>query len=194
MVYTIAERVEVIFIYGAQQNCAGATARMFNDRHTDKRMDHSYVRALVEATGSVKNQKRQGDRVVDEVRQMEVIGQFVLNPTSSLRQMSALTGLSYSSVRKVTKLHKFHPYKMQNVQELSEDDFDLRIEFCERMTDMIIQNLILIQNIYFSDECTFFFNGYVNKHNVRYRSNENPHICRETHTQAPLECMGGHSW
>lgn len=188
MVYSTAERVEIIFIYGAEHSCARASARVFNERHPDKNVDARYILDLVQKfqdTGSVVNKKRAGNRVVDEMAQLEVLGHFAMDPTSSLRNISTATGLSYSSVRKVTKLHKFHPYKMKTLQELGEDDFDRRLQFCEIMTEKIIVNPNLIKNICFSDECTFFLNGSVNKHNVRYWSDENPYIFREGHTQVP---------
>lgn len=37
------------------------------------------------------------------------------------------------SVHKILQINKFHPYKIRLVQELSNDDFDRRIEFCELM-------------------------------------------------------------
>ena len=53
------------------------------------------------------------------------------------------------------------------------------------MSEQIIGNPSFIFNVCFSDECTFFLNGFVNKHNCRYWDNENPHLFREEHTQFP---------
>lgn len=188
MVYTLAERIQMILIYGAEKESARKTADTFNRRNAGKNVHHKYVTELVakfKETGSVANRKRTNRNVLDEAAEIEVLGHFNMDPTSSLRKVSALTGLSYSSVRKVTKLHKFHPYKLQIHQELGEDDYDRRVEFCEVMTNMINNNRNLIKNICFSDECTFFLHGFVNKHNCRYWSDENPHIFREDHSQTP---------
>lgn len=179
MVYTLPERIQMILIYGAEKESARKTADTFNRRNAGKNVHHMYVTELAakfKETGSVANRKRTNRNVLDEATEIEVLGHFNMDPTSSLRKVSALTGLSYSSVRKVTKLHKFHPYKLQIHEELGEHDYHRGDEFCEVMTNMINNNRNLIKNICFNDECTF-----LHTHNCRYWSDENPHIFRENH-------------
>ncbi|KAJ8941783.1 hypothetical protein NQ318_006819 [Aromia moschata] len=162
------------------------TAARFNETHPGKNVGHKYIRELVGKfgeTGSVCNKKRDGSSLPNEAAQTEVIGQVAMAPTTSLREVAQQTGLSHESVRKVLKLHKFHPYKLQITQELDDDDPDRCIQFCEIMTNRIIAQLILIKNICFSDECTFYLNGKVNKQNCRYWSDFNLHIIREGYTQ-----------
>lgn len=60
MVYTTAERIEIIFIYGMENRCLVRTARTYNERHPGQNLNHVTVRNLVakfEATGSVNNNK-----------------------------------------------------------------------------------------------------------------------------------------
>lgn len=188
MVYTIEERVEMVFIYAAENRCFTRAAAVFNERYPGKNVRHKYIRELVakfQETGSVANKKRNEPYLLNEARQIQVLGQFAISPTMSLRKAAEETGLSRESVRKVLKLHKFHPYKLQITQELGDDDPDRRIEFCEIMTNRIIGQPQLIKNICFSDECTFYLNGKVNKQNCRYWSDINPHAIREGHTQYP---------
>ncbi|KAG5889937.1 hypothetical protein JTB14_028946 [Gonioctena quinquepunctata] len=71
------------------------------------------------------------------------------------------------------------------VHQLSDDDPDRRLEFCENMETRINQQPDYVKKICFSDESTFYLNGNVNKQNVRYWSDANPHLFRETHTQFP---------
>lgn len=187
MVYTIAERVEMVLCYGAQQSFRRVAA-IFNDRYPDKNVSHVYVRQLItkfQDTGSVANIKRNQPTVVDEPAQIEILGQFAINPTMSTRGAARATGISREAIRITLKHHKMHPYKLQILHELTEDDPDRRIEFCELMTDRIAAQPELLKNICFSDECTFYLNGHVNKQNCRYWSDENPHIFREGHTQYP---------
>ena len=61
MVYSIQERVEIISIFFKTDECATRTAALFNERHEDKHVHHSYVRNLVrifQQSGSVANRKR----------------------------------------------------------------------------------------------------------------------------------------
>lgn len=188
MVYTLQERTEIIFIYGAENRCARRTARVFNETHAGQNVSHRYVLDLVqkfEETGSVCNKAVKQPRVLTEAAQIEILGQFAVEPTTSISKVAKLVNISVGSIHKVLKLNKFFPYKMSILQQLSEDDYDRRIEFCEIMTARIQNDPNLIQNICFSDESTFFLNGFVNKHNCRYWDNENPHLFREDHTQYP---------
>ena len=188
MVFTLQQRTEIILIYGECERCARRAARMFNLRYPNSNLNHKYVLKLVakfSETGSVANKKRNNRRVLDEAAQIEVLGTFTAEPSTSLRVVARQVDMSHETVRKALKLHKFHPYKMQIHQQLYDDDFDRRIEFCETMTNFINENQNIVQNICFSDECTFFLNGNVNKQNCRYWSDENPRVFREGHTQYP---------
>ncbi|EFN86394.1 hypothetical protein EAI_12102, partial [Harpegnathos saltator] len=70
------------------------------------------------------------------------------------------------------------------VQELSDNDFDRRIEFCELM-ERIDEDPNYLSNIVFSDEATSQLNGYVNRHNCRFWSNTNPNWIQEAHPHYP---------
>lgn len=50
---------------------------------------------------------------------------------------------------------------------------------------MRMRDASFVKKVCFSDESTFHLSGYVNRHNCRYWSTENPHIIREEHTQYP---------
>ncbi|EFN81748.1 hypothetical protein EAI_02686, partial [Harpegnathos saltator] len=79
------------------------------------------------------------------------------------------------------------------VQALSEDDFDRRIEFCDLMMEMIVDDPLLFNNVVFSDEATFELTGNVNRHNCRYWSDVNPHWKRDNYIQYPQKvhiCAG----
>lgn len=74
--------------------------------------------------------------------------------------------MSSRSVARILKENKYKPYKIHLLHELNEDDADRRLQFCETMMEM--------SN-----------NGFVNRHNCRYWSVENPHWMLEHHTQHP---------
>ncbi|EFN89279.1 hypothetical protein EAI_01709, partial [Harpegnathos saltator] len=83
--------------------------------------------------------------------------------------------IGHSSVSKILKLNKWHPYKLHLVQKLFEDDFDRRIEFCDLMMEMIVDDPLLLNNIVFSDETTLELTENINRHNCSYWSDVNPH-------------------
>ncbi|EFN87922.1 hypothetical protein EAI_08475, partial [Harpegnathos saltator] len=74
-------------------------------------------------------------------------------------------------------------YKIQLSQQINEDDFDRRLEFCEIISTRAVYNPNFLFNVCFSDECTFYLNGIVNRHNCRYWADSNLRILHEVHTQ-----------
>jgi hypothetical protein len=189
MVYSIAERVEIVAIYYRNHDCAKATARIFNANHPEKNVNHQYVKHLIDkfvATGSLLNKKREViGPVRNEAVEVAVLGHVQMDNKQSITTVSQASGVSRSSVHRILKKHKFHPFKMTLVQELHEDDFDRRNQFCEYFSEQLLLNPNLLYNTCFSDECTFMLNGEVNRHNCRYWSDTNPHLIREFHTQTP---------
>ena len=107
------------------------------------------------------------------------------NLCTPLSQIGANLHMAKSVVRRIVKKHKYHPYKVIPTQELFEDDFDRRNEFCERLQNMCNININLVKNIIFSDEATSCLNGSVNRQNCRYWATENPHWMVEVNTQYP---------
>lgn len=189
MVYSIPERVEIVKLYFQNNSCARLTARLFKDSHPDKNVNDSYVAKLVRKfvdTGSVCNVKHQPQNPIrNEAVEVAVLGHVQLDHTQSTRQLAEASGVSRSSIIRILKAYKFHPYKIKLVQELNEDDPDRRLQFCEQMSQRLIEDPHLLFNICFTDECTFYLNGAVNRHNCRYWDDSNPHLFREVHTQYP---------
>jgi len=85
-------------------------------------------------------------------------------------------------VHNILKKHKYHPYKVQYVQELTGEDFDRRMEFCELIQ---ARGNDFVNNIVFTDEAAFQLNGNVNHQNFRYWSSENSHWMRDNKSQYP---------
>ncbi len=97
------------------------------------------------------------------------------NPTTSIRRLSLATGISSSSVYRATQQLNLSPYRPQHVIELSDDDFDRRLEFAQEMLVSFDENSTLLDKIIYSDESEFKLNGQVNRHNSCYWSSRNPH-------------------
>ncbi|XP_023233231.1 uncharacterized protein LOC111632943 [Centruroides sculpturatus] len=153
---------------------AHLTANLFNQRYPNKHCNAKYILELVQKfklTGSVANKKRTPGRelpVRNEATEIEILGQVAADPTLSIRKLEAVTSISRTSICRILKTHKFHPYKINLVHQLNKNDFDRRQRFCEIMTERLRVDVDYLFNICFSDECTFFLNSTVNRHNCRY--------------------------
>lgn len=182
------EKTEAVLIFGEAQRCYHAAERIFNERYPDRPISRQYLRQLIQkfqTTGSVGNAKRSGRPSLPEDKQIEIVAQLIINPMQPTSRVAAECEVSPKSVQRVLKRSKFHPYKLKMLHELTEDDPDRRLEFCELMAVRLNRNRNYHKWICFSDECTFFLNGKVNRQNVRYWSDVNPHVYRECNTQFP---------
>lgn len=189
MVRSNEEKVEMILCYGESGRNIHQAVRLYNEKFPDMVVDRAYMRRLVHkftTTFSLGDAPRSGrPSTTTEEDEIEMLAQFSINPHSSIRMAASEVNISKSSIQRVLKKHKFHPYKIELHQELNEDDFDRRIQFCEQMLQKIQQNAEFISMICFSDEATFNLHGTINRHNSRYWSNQNPHWMTENHTQHP---------
>ena len=143
----------------------------------------SKIEAQFREVGHVKPLRRK-PTFVDEDEKLNALLTIAENPTASLRQVGRENDISHTTVLACFKNAKLHPYKLQYNQELTEDDPDRRLQFCEQMMDFLDRN-ITVENIIFTDESTFTLTGEVNRQNCRYWAANNPHWMRETHTQHP---------
>jgi hypothetical protein len=127
---------------------------------------------------------RRRDRVVgaDEGEQ-DLLALTNHNPHISSRAAAAEVGLSQSTVLRIWRRHKYHPYRIHLHQAMRECDHDRRIEFCVFMQELIADNPGFLAHVLWSDESTFHRDGTVNRHNMHYWSQENPHWLRQDRHQ-----------
>lgn len=135
--------------------------------------------------GHVRQIKKAAANTISNDTKLDIMLEFEENPHTSSRKVAPMFDVSHSSIFRTLKENKMHPYKMIPTQELMEDDFDRRTYFCEQMMAMLDNNVIQLEHVLFSDECTFTLHGHANRQNCRYWSTENPHWMREEHTQYP---------
>ena len=88
--------------------------------------------------------------------------------SKSHRRLSAILGISPSSIYQILKELKLKPYIPRRAQKLNEDDHDRRLEFCEVWIGMLDTDPTFPENILWSDEAKFHLNGAVNRHNCVY--------------------------
>lgn len=179
----------MVGLYYENRKSARAAARAFAANHPDRIVHHPYVSDLMKKfreTGSVSNKKHHVERPMrNEAIQVAVLGHVQIDNNTSVRKSGREIGVSKSTVHRILKEQKFHLYIIKLVHELNEDDFDRRLEFCEYYSNLLSDHQNLLYNVCFSDECSFYLHGEINRHNCRYWSDSNPHLYRETYTQNP---------
>lgn len=79
--------------------------------------------------------------------------------------------------------HKYHPYHITLNQELCEQDYARRLDFCLWARDQIARDPHYFSHVLFTDESMFHNSGTLNRHNCHYWATENPHWMRERPTQ-----------
>jgi len=135
-----------------------------------------------EETGSALKKKPTGrPRSARTPQNIDVVHEVVLrSPRRSIRKQAAAVEISRESVRRILHLDlKFHPYKLQVVQQLKENDYQLRLEFCQQMITNINNDDEFLSKLWMSDEAHFHLTGYVNKQNYRYWTDTNPNEVHE---------------
>jgi hypothetical protein len=137
-------------------------------------------------TGTVEDRPRSGrPTVITEEKVNEVNDAHENHPEASVRSLAQACSLPQTTTYRImTEYLLLKPYKVQFVQQLYEEDCQDRVEMCKTLLPMLTDQKNK-KNIFFSDEATFHLNGLVNKHNVRYWSEENPHATIETVMQSP---------
>lgn len=188
-VYPKEERIDMIFILGeCLQNCLLASrvyAQRFPNRNHPNKVVFERLLALFRQNGTVQYQKLVKIKPVTENEEIElaVIASVIENPHIGQNQIAQNFNISQASVSRILKKHNYHDYKIQLHQELSENDFEKRVEFCMWVLDKVAENQNFFNLVLFSDECTFHNNGSVNRHNFHYYSESNPHQFRIINNQ-----------
>lgn len=153
------------------------------------RMGISKIVIKFENHGSIEDRRKINKGSLKEVRRhknFENIQRFLeANPRSSTRTIAQNLGISQYAVWKNLKKMHYKPFKIRRHQELLERDFERRRNFCFDMMETLNENRNMLNNIVFTDECTFTLNNEPNVQNTRRWSPENPHRLAITRTQYP---------
>lgn len=137
-------------------------------------------------TGSVEDRERSGrPSKITEEKVNEVHDALENEPQSSVRTVATACSIPKTTAHRIMAEYLLmKPFKVQFVQQLYEEDLQDRIEMCKTLVPML-QDINIQENVFFSDEATFHLNGLVNKHNIRYWCEHNPHATIETVMNSP---------
>ena len=108
-------------------------AELFNkDREQVSRSTVSKTLGRFNETGNVRNRQRTGrsKSIAKDENFFNIMSDVTKNTKTSVLQLALNHKMNRGSVQKILKREKYHTYKINLLQELSEDDFDRRIEFC----------------------------------------------------------------
>lgn len=185
------ERIEILMMigYGDRRRSKVEVCELFNAAHPNRqpitRSTVCKIHLKYEEYGNVKDLPKTGRPKVDDETKLNVLLTVQDNPNCATRQAALNFNCSHETVRKIWHKQKYHPYKVHLVHELSEDDFDRRLEFSENLQILCERDEMFARNILFSDEATFSLNGTVNRQNCRYWAEHNPHWMQEARSQHP---------
>lgn len=188
MNYSENELADMVLIMGECLKNSLLASRVYKERYPQRRAPQpSAFARLLERFSTTKCVKYKTivkpKPTLTEYNELQVMAAVVENPRRSLKDISSVVNISKTSVRRVLKKYKFHPYRIQLHQLLNADDFRMRRNFCEWAVERIDANPFFFNMVLFSDESTFHKNGHVNRHNMHYYSDENPHIMRQVDAQ-----------
>ncbi|XP_066145915.1 uncharacterized protein [Euwallacea fornicatus] len=134
-------------------------------------------RNLIEC-GSFQRSRGQGRPTVDYDFE-DVLNRIEENPQISLRTLENITNIPKSIIGRMTRMQGLHPFHYKRVQDLREEDFTVRMNFCQ----WVLNHQNVLHNILWSDEASFTRDKAFNIHNTHYWEYENPKVVRRTHFQ-----------
>ncbi|GAA51098.1 transposable element Tc3 transposase [Clonorchis sinensis] len=146
--------------------------------------------AKFESTGSVLDFPGKGLKSLSDERApiiqnaVEQLQSHSIMASSSITQVSQLTGVPRASVHRIMRRHlHLYPYHFTLLQNITEEDKEQRVMFANWLLD----NEEIVPNILWSDEANFSVDGPINKHNCVIWSREAheylthnlhfPHLC-----------------
>ena len=111
------------------------------------------------------------DKTIERVKR-----QLELSPRRSVRGLSKQLKVSTGSVWKILRKElKKYPYRIQLKQSQTLANKQARVEFANKITDKIEEKAGYLKDILFSDEGNFHISGHVNRQNMRFWGETNPH-------------------
>lgn len=179
MPFSNLEAFDMLMVLGECRQNYRAAERMYAERYP-QRAHQSFnvfrrLAARICTTGQVQPTHNRGNRIARHVRndkEPDILAAVIVDPHISTRGLARDSGISQYSVCRILKDHKFHPYHMHMHQELSENDFQGRVIFCNWLLN---KGPHFPRRVLWTDEASFKSTGEVNIHNAHYWSQTNPH-------------------
>lgn len=160
-------------IIASREYAARYPGRMRRSKHVfislARRLRHNGCGQRIPAARRRRRPARNEDNVINVLAIVEA------DPHISIRQISRDLDVSYWCIQKILSEHKLHPYHIQLHQALTNEDFNRRMIFCQRIIVKFQEDQNFLSKVLWTDEATFSNIGKVNRHNMHYWSRNNPH-------------------
>ena len=185
--YTPNEVVDILLTLGECDRNYRYASRVYAERYPNRRCPDARQIINIERRSrrNPLHRERQRNRLRNnnDPRFLAILGMVHLNPHISTRQIERELGIPRSTVHRMLQSIRYRPYHITLVQELSENDCRLRVEFCRWALDALEQDPDFFWYVCFGDEATFNSNGSLNRHNCHYWSPVNPYWYRQVLNQ-----------
>lgn len=164
MAYTNNEAFDMLMILGECYQNFTTAAALYANRYPDRQhpMSRQAFRRLAERvreTGHVQpnpgHKNQEIAKPVRDERTPDVLAAVQVNPHYSVRRLSVESGISSTSLWRILKENKLHPYRMSVHQELDENDFLGRQNFCIWAREQLHENPLFPRKVLWCDEATF---------------------------------------
>ncbi|KOC63585.1 hypothetical protein WH47_03087 [Habropoda laboriosa] len=179
----------MVLIYGECHRIMREAVRVYGKRFPDRnnRPSLSVFTNIIkkfQETGTVDNKTRNlAKRATDDGNSINIVAAVIRDPHVSTRQLERKSGISRRSILRILHINKFHPFHISLHQQLTENDYTKRLQFCEWGLRKLQDDEMFLSKLLFTDEATFTNHGAVNRHNMHYWSVDNPRWLREVDKQ-----------
>jgi hypothetical protein len=192
---SLQQRVQIVLLMARLDSVTAVQRELRKEGIKDVPSDNT-IRSLFQKfvdTGNVSDLPRSGRPTISNETVEDTRLLFDAAPSTSLRSASHILNVSATSVHKIlTVVLHYHPYKFQLTQKLEEEDFSNRMQACEELLQKVLDVPTFFSFVLTSDECTFYLNGVVNRHNCRIWGREPPDALPiKTHSSPKLNVWLG---
>ena len=181
--YPPNEIVDMIRQVGRAEHNYSLAARFYAEKYPNRRHpDRKTIKRLCTRAenGSLKRERRKSG--ASEEKSVAVVAAAIVDPHMSTREIEKRHGIPKSTANRILKAQKFHPYHIHMLQKLEETDYPRRLAFCNWVQGQVEADPAFVAKVLFSDE-TFTNRGDVNRRNMHYYADVNPHWKRHKEFQ-----------
>lgn len=177
--YSNEERADMMLAFGEAQKNASLAARIYAQKfphrcHPDHRTISAMFSNLTNYGSFFKPREREASARTGEATS-SVLDHVRDNPHASVRSTAAALNLTPTTTWRILNATTHHPYRPHVHQNLTDRDFERRVEYANWALAAIEDEGSFLSKIIWTDEARFGRSGTVNTQNRHYWSTTNPY-------------------